>query len=53
MTWEEIKPVAEAILGEDCWEMTLNDLAFHAAVYGFDRVSDMIRAIEEIAEKSK
>ena len=53
MTWEEIKPVAEAVLGEGCGGMTLDELAAYAALNGFDRVSNMIRAIEEMAEKSK
>ena len=52
MTWEEIKPVAEAILGENCGDMTLDELAAYAAASGIERVSDMVKAIEAEAQRN-
>ena len=46
MTWEEIKTVAEAILGENCGEMTLEELWKVANENSWARASDLVRCIE-------
>ena len=49
MTWEEIKPVAEAILGEGCGAMTLEELWKVANENSWARASDLVRCIENAA----
>lgn len=46
MTWEEIKPVAEAILGEGCGEMTLPGLWDAARERGYTSITDFVEEIE-------
>ena len=53
MTWEEIKPVAEAILGENCGDMTLEELWKIANENSWARASDLVRCIENAALGSR
>ena len=46
MTWEEIKPVAEAILGDGCGGMTLEELWEAAKKRGYSTIADFIAVIE-------
>lgn len=46
MTWEEIKPVAEAILGEGCGAMTLDELWAAAERNGYKSASDLVKDLE-------
>lgn len=53
MTWEEIKPVAESILGEGCGEMTLDELWDFANECGLLSVSALIKYIESLGYERK
>lgn len=46
MTWEEIKPVAAALFGEDCGSMTIEELLIESEKRGFGSGSQAVCQIE-------
>ena len=49
MTWKEIEPIAEAILGENCGKLTLEGLYSAANRMGIKTMSDLVKLLESAA----